>query len=144
MLPCTQGKGWFWCGTWPSTALMLRHLWVRGFRGAWTQLQSLLILGSYCLKVTRVVKVNQETRITGSMVLKLVPLCVVWRDHTLVQCIHAWALHVYINPCYTIIGVFIPLMYMSAVWPIDNFISIKVMMTFPLWAVHSDHWDAEL
>ena len=28
------------------------------------RLQSLLILGSYCLKVTRVVKVNWETRIT--------------------------------------------------------------------------------
>ena len=28
------------------------------------RLQSLLILGSYCLKVTQVVKVNQETRIT--------------------------------------------------------------------------------
>ena len=44
-----------------------------------------IILGSYCLKVTQVVKVNQETRITGFYGAQVgTSLCGLKRSHTCV------------------------------------------------------------
>ena len=57
-------------------------------------LQSLLILGSYCLKVTWVVKVNQETRITGFYGAQVgTSLCGLKKSHTRVAYSHLGSAH---------------------------------------------------